>query len=125
MAKYLDYSGVQTLWSKIKVDAITKVNNIISNGSNVGIHTPSQDDCSAEDRSYILSFKKYKMNSNGTFVDSGINTELTIPSATSTSSGVMSKADKIKLDSISQTDITNLKAITTKLNEGYTLILTK
>lgn len=120
MAKYLDYSGVQTLWNKIKTRAINKVDQ--NKATFPGLYKPNGDENTIGENSILLAYNVYNLGDDGKYVDSGNIAEVNIPSATSTHSGVMSKADKVKLDSITQTDINNIKAISAKIAAGYNLV---
>lgn len=120
MAKYLDYSGVQTLWNKIKTRAINKVDQ--NKATFPGLFVPNSDENTVGDNNILLAYNVYNLTDDGKYVDSGHIAEVPINSATSTSAGLMSKTDKIKLNSITQTDINNIKAISAKIASGYNLV---
>lgn len=121
MAKYLDYSGVQTLWDKIKSTSKNKIDNIVSKSSFLS----SVSECTPSETAVILSYNSKKYDSNGNVISSNPDVqELVINKASSSLAGVMSASDKTKLDSISTADINNLKALSTKINEGYSVVLT-
>lgn len=124
MTKLLDIIGVTTLWQTFKT-LLAPSSKFLSQFPTM-FYTVNPDDNTIGDTNILLAFKTYQIDkTTGAVTDLGINQEIAIPAATTTHAGLLSKADKTKLDSITAADIANIQAISSKIADGYTLIAVK